>query len=144
MRDDWQWNTFLRAIDSGEVDDALLAARDAADELPLRVLVVASTASPPRLESDDWRGDWPVERVWYDVEAPRLKRLGADQADVLRALDDSETMSSVAETISEIRHVDWQWIEIIVGIPFVRAASGGLSASEVWQRACAPWLAWVK
>jgi hypothetical protein len=144
MHDGWQWNAFMRGIASGAVDNDLLAAKAAAGDLPLRVLVVASTASLPKLETTDWRSDWPVERVWYDVQGPGLKRLGAEQADLLRLLGDDESMTSVAETISGIRDPDWQWVEILVGIPFARVPSGGLRASVVWQRACAPWLAWVK
>ena len=74
MHRDWRWTAFLRGIDSGAVDEDLRAAREAAGELPLRVLVVTSTASLPKMESGDWRGDWPVERVMYDVQAPGLKR----------------------------------------------------------------------
>ena len=144
MHADWQWNAFLRGIASGAVDNDLRVARQSAGELPLRVLVVASVASLPKMESGDWRGEWPVERVWYDVQAPGLGRLSPSGTGTLRRLGERENLSSLAGKIAEIADLDWQWIEILVGIPVVRVASGGLPASEVWRRACAPWLAWVK
>ena len=107
-------------------------------------MVVVSTASPPKLERDDWKSDWPVERVLYDVQPPQLKRVGPAGTHLLRGFGTAETVISIQERILEIPELDWQWVEILAGIPFDRDLSNGLSPDDVWRRACAPWLAWVK
>jgi hypothetical protein len=63
---------------------------------------------------------------------------------LLRELGDHEDLPSIAAKIGAIDQVDWVWVEVLFGVPFRSVPSGGLSASEVWQRACAPWLRWVR
>jgi hypothetical protein len=145
MASDWAWYSFLRAMRSGAVDRTLGEAAEAADGLPLRVVVVATPATPGRLEpDDDPRVD--AETVWYDVVEGRLRRAGEERVEVLAGLGDDATFVTIADAIDAVppRDLDWRWLEILAGLPFRRNADGALSAREVWQRACAPWLRWVK
>jgi hypothetical protein len=63
---------------------------------------------------------------------------------LLKALDSRETFASIAAKIEAVEGVDWTWVEVLAGVPFQTVPNGGLPASEVWRRACAPWLRWVR
>jgi hypothetical protein len=145
MGNDWTWHAFLRDMRSGAVDRALNDAAAAADGLPLRVVLIATPQAPGRLEpTDDQRVD--AERVWFDVIGGLLRRRDSDNLEMLRGLRDEESLASIATTIDAIpaKDLDWRWFEVLIGIPYRREAAGAMSAGEVWRRACAPWLRWVR
>lgn len=145
MHDDWIWRAFVREMGTGRVEHDLRAAEDAAGELPLLFTLRAAIQDLPRLEEFEDRDRFKGEVLWYRPRGGRLEREGSHQPDVLAAaLDGTETLASIAEKVRLIPDVDWRWVEFFIGIPFRRVAEGGLPASEVWNRACAPWLAWVR
>ena len=144
LADDWLWQAFLRGMTSGDVEADLIAAEKAADGLPLVVEIVASVQFPPRLATDEDRPVGSVERAWYRPSGGALTLRGRETPELLAALGTQETMATLAEKIRAMPKVDWAWVEVMVGIPFHSVPSGGLSASEVWRRACAPWLRWVR
>ena len=140
---DWLWHAFARGMGSGAVERDLLAAQVAAGSLPVRLIVVASPATPPKLESDD-RVRVDAEVAWYAAAGRRLERLGGERIDRLRPLAEEETAASLGGKLLSLENPDWHWLEVLIGIPFARASSPRLSATEVWDRACAPWLRWVR
>ena len=145
MQRDWIWNPFLREMSTGGVARDLAVASEAAGDLPLFFVVRTEIQDVPRLEAEEDRDRFAAELVWYRPVDDRLELVGKHQPDALaRLLSKEETVSSIAEKIASLNDLDWRWIEIFAGIPFERVSSGGLSASEVWRRACVPWLRWVR
>ena len=104
---------------------------------------MASPATPPKLESED-RVRVDAEVAWYAAAGKRLERLGGERIDRLRTLADEETAASLGGKLLSLENPDWHWLEVLIGISFARASSPRLSATEVWDRACAPWLRWVR
>jgi hypothetical protein len=76
-----------------------------------------------------------------------LALIDADlSADLLGDMTGATTLSSVAEALASIPKLDWTWIDFHIGLRLTHATApgeAGWSASEVWQRACQPWLRWV-
>ena len=144
--DDWLWHAFARAMKAGAVDRDLAAAVQAADGLPLSVAIVASIQFPPSLPGDEDRPVNPdgVERAWYQPSDGSLTLRGRETPKLLTVLDTHETFASIAAKIDAVEGVDWTWVEVLVGVPFRAVPTGGIPASEVWRRACAPWLRWVR
>lgn len=146
MRRDWIWHPFVRALRSGAMDDSVQAAEAAADGLPLVVEVVASMQYPPRLEDVEDRPVDPdaVERVRYQSDAGTLRLLARRTPAKLQRLEDHESMQSIGDKLASIEDGDWTWLEVLIGVPFRPIEHGGLAATEVWQRVCAPWSAWIR
>jgi hypothetical protein len=146
MERGWLWHPFARAMRSGELDRGLAVAEQAAAGLPLIVEVVASLQWPPKLDGDEDRPIDPdgVERAWYRPEEGSLTLLGMEAPKLLSTLGVNETLASIAAKISAIDHSDWVWVEIMMGVPLVPVPSNGLTAADVWRRACTPWLGWVR
>lgn len=146
MDDDWLWHAFSRGIASGAAEKDLISAEEAAAGLPLVVAIIASIQWPPRLDGDEDRPVDPnaVERAWYRPSDGSLTLIGRETSKLLQALDAHETLPSIASKISVMNDVDWTWVEVLAGVPFRPVPSGGLPASEVWRRACVPWLPWVR
>lgn len=145
LRDDWIWRPFVREMATGRVEQDLTAAATAAGELPLLFTIRSAIQDLPRLEEAEDRDRFKAEVLWYRPGDGYLEQAGFHQPDVLAAvLGTTETLASIAEKLGKVRDIDWRWVEIFIGIPFRRVADGGLPASEVWKRACAPWLAWVR
>ena len=146
MQNDWLWHAFVRGIASGAVERDLVAAEETAAGLPLVVEVVASLQWPPRLDADEDRPVDPdaVERLRYRASSGALTLVQRKTRTLLKELGDHEDLPSIAAKIRAIDKVDWVWVEVLLGVPFRSVPSGGLTASEVWQRACAPWLRWVR
>lgn len=146
MGRDWVWHPFLRSLRSGEFDDSMREAEAAAGGLPLVVEVVASMQYPPKLDDVDDRPIDPdaVDRIRYRWSAGSLTLPERETARALKGLEDTETMLSIGEKIASMKDLDWTWVEVVVGVPFRPVASGGLSATEVWERVCKPWLRWLR
>ncbi len=146
MRHDWLWHAFARGMKSGAVEKDLVVAEAAAEGLPLVVAIVASLQWPPRLDGDEDRpvDEDAVERAWYRPSAGALTLIDRKTPTLLKALDDHETLASMAAKIDAIPKVDWTWVEVLIGVPFQSVPSAGLSGSDVWRRACDPWLRWVR
>ncbi len=145
MNEGWIWRAFTREMETGRVEHDLVAAEEAAGELPLLLLFRQAVVDVPRLEAFEDRDRFAAELLWYQLSGGKLDLLGAHQPDVLAStLDRTETLPSIAEKLRAVKYIDWRWVEVIVGIPFHQVPSGGLSASEVWDHACAPWLGWVR
>lgn len=146
MGRDWVWHPFLRALRSGEFDASMRDAEAAAGGLPLVVEVVASMQYPPKLDDAEDRPVDPdaVDRIRYRWSAGSLELVQRQTARALKVLEDTETMPSIGEKIAGINDLDWTWVEVVVGVPFHPAASGGLSPTEVWDRVCKPWMRWLR
>jgi hypothetical protein len=145
MNDGWIWRAFFRDMSNGRVERDMLAAEAAADGLPLVVAIVTAIEDLPGLEQDEHRERDRGETVWYTAVGGRLERAGQHDPSVLtRSLDMSETLPSLAQKIAALKDLDWRWVEILLGIPFEHVEVGGMPASEVWARACAPWRSWLR
>lgn len=146
MERDWLWHAFSRGMKSGAVEKDLVSAEEAAAGLPLVVEIVASLQWPPRMDGDEDRPVDPnaVERAWYRPDGGLLTLIGRETPQLLQALATHETLPSIASKIEGMKNADWAWVEILVGVPIRSVPSGGLPASEVWRRVCAPWLPWVR
>lgn len=146
MGRDWVWHPFLRALRSGEFDAAMHDAEAAASGLPLVIEVVASLQYPPKLDDVEDRPVDPdaVDRIRYRWSAGSLTLVQRQTTRGLQALGDTETMPSVGEKIAAIKDLDWTWVEFVVGVPLHPVPTGGLNATEVWERVCAPWMRWVR
>jgi hypothetical protein len=144
MRDNWTWRPFLEAMRTGSTDEVIREAEAAARGLPLVVEIVAAMQDAPER---DWvrPTDRPdAERTLYGCSDGRLEVRRRQTEKLLARLGESETLSSIAGKIEAIPDLDWTWIEIVAGIPFRPVPSAGLSPDEVWRRACAPWMRWVR
>lgn len=85
-----------------------------------------------------------IERAWYRPDGGALTLVGREPSKWLRTLSVNETFASIAAKIDAVDDIDWAWVEVLIGVPFRPVPSGGLAASDVWRRACAPWLRWVR
>ena len=145
MQRDWTWHPFLRALRAGDIDQALGEAESQADGLPLTVEVVAGLQPPPSLEADERPIDPDgVDRVRYRVDGGTLRLVKRKSASRLSGLSDRETGQSIGDKIAAIKDLDWTWVEILIGVPFRPLDHGGVTAAEVWRRACAPWVRWLR
>lgn len=146
MANDWQWHAFSRGITSGAVDHDLALAEEAAGGLPLVVEIVASLQWPPKMDGEEDRPVDPdaVERARYRPSGASLELIHRKTPKLLDALDAHETFASIASKVAAMKDADWAWVEVLAGVPFRPVPSGGLTASEVWRRVCAPWLRWVR
>lgn len=146
MEHGWRWHTFARAMRSGELDRGMAVAEQAAVGLPLIVAVVASRTWPPESDGQDDRPIDPggIERAWYRPDGGSLTLLGRETSRWLDALGATESFVSLAAKIDAAEEIDWTWVEILIGVPFTPVPTGGLTSAEVWRRACAPWLGWVR
>jgi hypothetical protein len=146
MGRDWTWHPFHRALRSGELDEAIVQAEAAANGLPLVVEVVAAVAHPPTTDGDEDRPMDPdaVERIRYRFSGGELSVDERKTASRLSAFGDNEVMGSLGEKIAAIEDLDWTWVEVLIGVPFRPVTSGGLTATELWQRVCAPWTSWLR
>jgi hypothetical protein len=145
MHRDWIWHSFVRALLAGAVDDDLANAERAADGLGLVVEIVAGMQHPPRLEQDE---DRPVdaassERIRFSVDGGALNCAASSATDLLSAVGNRESLASIGGKLTAMKNADWIWLEVLIGVP-LRPAADGLAANEVWQRVCAPWLAWLR
>ena len=145
MDDGWIWRAFFRDMSNGRVEQDLRAAEAAADGLPLVVAVVTAIEDLPSLEQDEHRDRDRGETIWYSAVGGRLEGGQQDSPGALaRTLDASESLPSLAQKIAALNDLDWRWVEILIGIPFEHVEAGGMPASEVWARACAPWSSWLR
>ena len=144
MQDDWVWHDFARAMESGVMDGTLRTAEVAAGDLPVVVEIVIGVQLVPER---DWvrPTDSPdAERILYQSSNGRLLVCRRQTGTMLEKLGDSETLASIAHKISSVPDLDWTWIEILAGVPMRPVLGAGISPDEVWRRACAPWLGWVR
>jgi hypothetical protein len=141
---DWRWHRFRRDLVAGVGDEALASARVSAEGLPVCVEVVASRQNLPRMDQSEVRPIDPtaVDRIRYEATDHGLELVARKTPERLVHYGQRETLASIGEKIAAIPDLDWTWVEVLAGVP-LRPASDGLSASEVWRRACEPWLRWV-
>ena len=140
----WTWHPFLRALRSGQLDTTMRDAAAAAEHLPL-VLEVAAAPALPRGGGDEHPLDLgAADRIRYQWTGDSLVRLAARTPTKLAGFGDRETVTSIGERIAQIDALEWTWVEVLIGVPFLPVGSGGLAAAEVWRRVCAPWMGWVR
>jgi hypothetical protein len=145
MQRDWVWHPFLRALRSGNITESAHEAAAAADGLPLVLEVAASLQPLPKLDDEDRPMDQDTaERIRYGWNEGTLSIVARDTPKLLMALDDTESLESIGEKIASMKGLNWNWVEILIGVPFRPVASGGLDAMQVWERVCAPWIRWLR
>jgi hypothetical protein len=145
----WAWERrLMRALRSGSLADAALAAEEAAG-LPLTVVVDASYHRPRRGwgDMDERGGDWPSDMVRFRCSAGRLTLIDHDlPAALLDGLPGAESFSSIASVLDSMPKADWAWVDFYIGVRFRRAEPSGepaWSPADVWRKVCAPWAGWV-
>jgi hypothetical protein len=144
MQDDWRWHDFAHAMASGVADGALRGAEVAASSFPVVVEIVIAVQFAPERDWDRPTDRPDAERILYQSSNDRLLLRQRQTGAMLEKLDASETLASIARKIDAVADLDWTWIEILAGVPFRPVAGGGMSPDEVWRRACAPWMEWVR
>ena len=140
----WTWHPFLRALRSGELDGTMRDAAETAEHLPL-VVEVAAAPALARGGGDEHPLDLgAADRIRYQWTDGALTTLAARTPTKLDGFGTGETLTSLGERIAQIADLDWTWVEILIGVPFQAVEAGGLPATEVWRRVCAPWMGWVR
>lgn len=146
----WHWvNALTPALTSGALERASKDAEEQAG-IPLCVFIDAAYVDPPREWGDvDVHSDiWPRDVVRFTVSSGRLDLLDVTlKANLLEPLVDAKDFFGLAVALDTVRDNDWVWIDFHIGLRFRKATSDDQEpwpASEVWRRACAPWLGWVR
>ncbi len=155
----WTWHTrFLPGLDDGSLAGAAQAVATALHTPVLLNVVVSS------LPDDAGDADWGMRFEQPDDEDCRPHELGS----VLYQMDGSQLhkldehcikaktaffarCASLADLSAAVGHTDvrWMWVDIYLGIKLslARAAASDdhtISAANLWSKAFAPWLPWIR
>jgi hypothetical protein len=136
----WAWHAVVRALAGGELDGAL-------DQVAFRtgLPVVVEVSISALHEAGDAGKPYEERVVLLSRGTASGLVLESAATDELAALNECGALRELGEHLGQ---PDWKgffWGSLRLGVRLDYAAAGqpAWDASELWERACAPWLPWT-
>ena len=143
MDDGWCWHAVIASARERALDP-IVATVAAATELPVIIDVsVGEVNAPPKSETEMRRGD---SVSFQAVGSQGTLQLEEAARGVLEPLNTCESVAALAEALSGGLDLRFYWVNLRIGVRlhYLSPGGSGWDAGEVWNRAMAPWLPWLK
>lgn len=150
MDDTWRWSRRLwPALFSDELPGAAARAAETAG-LPLEIIVDAAyMTSPSQIPGDNPRDSG----IAFDLVRMRYADGGLTcteaktPSNLLTPLTTTDSFFGLGAALESIPKLDWVWVDFHIGVCFGSiddTESDVWTPTDVWRKACAPWLGWVR
>ncbi|MBI4456681.1 MAG: hypothetical protein HY644_12375 [Acidobacteria bacterium] len=145
LQNDWYWHEFLTAAQRGDFDEVIeTLMRQSACSAHLLVEIYAFNHVPT---PENTVGPDESQQLVREPSGSHFEVAGTSSVSTtLGTLGSSRSIRDVAVWLKERPELRFFWIDLHIGIQLAYGSetSGTWGAREMWEKALAPWLRWVR
>ncbi len=150
MEKDWSWHRVLADMESGALNAPVL---EIAKRSGCCVLLEVDGGFVDDPASYDPYAP-PMDRSYlaFESDGTTLRQIWSElHGSQFAHLSPCESLPELARAISQVRQLEWTWIDLYIGLELEMAplehdpqrGSDLWEAPELWEKCLAPWLPWV-
>jgi len=140
MQDDWYWHKFVSHTKSGLIERTAKEVCNSA-EISVRILIEAHEFN--KVPEPDSEKSEPSDWIEFAIQFPDLKwMLVRAGQKVLAAVNESPSISSLAQQIEALRDLDFYWLDWAIAVRFRYGQEGlqGWTTPDIWNKVLKMWL----